>query len=135
MPGPSKTPRHLKLLKGTLQPCRDVVPTAALPAIDAASPPAWLQDVTAIAEFKRLAAVLGVNRLLTGGNTALLAHLAMLHARITAAWNEGLTPSAALMNIYRRLCGDLGLTHVGVAAPAASKTNRFAEIANRRTRR
>lgn len=125
MPGPSKTPRHLKLLKGTLQPCRDVAPsTPALPAIDAASPPSWLQDVTAIAEFKRLAAVLTANKLLTSGNTALLAHLAMLHARITSSWTTGETPSAALLAVFRRLAGDLGLTNLPTQAPA-TKPNRF----------
>lgn len=125
MPGPAKTPRHLKLLRGTVQRCRDVAPsTAALPAIDAATPPAWLQDITAIAEFKRLAAVLIVNKLLTAGNTALLAHLAMCHARIAAAWLADRTPSAALLTVYRRLSADLSLTSVAVPAPAG-KPNRF----------
>ena len=134
MPGPSKTPRHLKLLRGTLQPCRDVSPsTAALPAIEAAPiPPAWLQDLTAIAEFKRLAAVLTVNRLLTAGNVDLLAHVCMLHARITAMWTAGETPSAALLAIFRKLSGDLGLTHLPTQAPAAAKPNRFLINAKRR---
>lgn len=77
-----------------------------------------------MAEFKRLAAVLAVNKLLTAGNSALLAHLAMLHARVTAAWTAGETPTAALMTVYRRLCGDLGLTHMTLPAPA-DKLNRF----------
>lgn len=83
-----------------------------------------MTDITAVAEFKRLAAVLTVNKLLTAGNTALLAHLVMLHARITAAWLADRTPSAALLTVYRRLLGDLGLTHMSVATPTA-KPNRF----------
>jgi glutathione S-transferase len=89
-----------------------------------------MMDLTAVAEFRRLAQVLGANRLLTAGNTALLAHLAMLHARITATWLSGETPTAALLAIYRRLSGDLGLTHMPVPAPA-SKPNKFAELARR----
>jgi len=125
MPGPKKAPRHLKLLKGTLQACRDKPAGAGLPALDAATPPAWMQDVVAVAEFRRLAGVLAANKLLTAGNVALLAHLAMLHARLTAAWSTGETPTAALMTVYRRLSGDLGLTALSLPAPAASKPNRF----------
>ena len=132
MSGPKKTPRHLKLLRGTLQPCRDVAPaTPGLPVLDVAPiPPAWMTDLTALAEFRRLAAVLMANSLLTSGNVALLAHLAMLHARITAAWLAGETPTAALLGVYRKLSGDLGLTSMPVQAPA-SKPNRFAQIARR----
>jgi hypothetical protein len=131
MPGPRKTPRHLKLLKGTLQPCRDSPAGVALPALDGVPiPPVWMTDLTAIAEFRRLASVLMANRLLTAGNVALLAHLAMLHARITASWMADETPTAALLTVYRRLSGDLGLTSMPVQAPA-SKPNRFAEIARR----
>ena len=132
MPGPKKTARHLKLMRGTLQPCRDSAPAApGLPAIDSATPPSWLQDVVAVAEFRRLASVLTVNGLLTVGNTALLAHLAMLHARITATWLSGESPSAASLMVYRRLCGDLGLTSLPTPA-STGRPNRFAEIARRR---
>jgi hypothetical protein len=86
-----------------------------------------LTDITAIAEFKRLAAVLSVNRLLTAGNVHMLAHLCMLHARITATWTTGATPSAALLAIFRRLSGDLGLTHMPTQAPAG-RPNRFLTI-------
>lgn len=133
MPGPRKTPRHLKLLRGTLQPCRDVASaTPTLPAIDTAIPPAWMTDITAVTEFRRLAAALTVNRLLTAGNTALLAHLVMIHARITAAWTAGETPTAALLTVYRRLSSDLGLTHMAAHAPAAAKPNRFIVNGKRR---
>lgn len=133
MPGPSKTPRGVKLLRNTLQPCRDSLPaTPALPPIDGApSAPAWLTDITAVSEFRRLAAVLTATKLLTAGNVSLLAHFVMLHARITAAWQAGETPSAALMAVYRRLAGDLGLTHMPLAAPP-SAPNRFHDLARRR---
>ena len=131
MPGPKKLPRHLKLLRGTVQPCRDVASDKqALPAIDCAIAPAWMQDEAAIAEFKRLAAVLTANKMLTGGNVQILAHLAMLHARVTASWTEGGTPSAALLTVYRRLAGDLGLTALPMPTPT-SKPNRFFELAAR----
>lgn len=131
MPGPRKTPRHLKLLRGTSQPCRDVAPsTAALPALDTAIAPAWMTDITAVAEFKRLAAVLTVNKLLTAGNTALLAHLVMIHARLMTAWTTSATPSAALMTVYRRMCSDLGL--LSMAVPVAKPGNKFANNAKPR---
>ena len=93
-----------------------------------------MTDATAIAECQRLAAVLTANKLLTAGNVALLAHLAMLNARITASWTTGATPSAAVLTVYRRLSGDLGLTHLPTAAPAASKPNRFQALADRARR-
>jgi hypothetical protein len=125
-----RKPTHLKLLAGTARPDRVAPATPALPALDAATPPSWLTDLTALAEFRRLAAVLTANRLLTAGNVGLLAHLVMLHTRITASWMADETPTAALLTVYRRLSGDLGLTSMPVQAPA-SKPNRFAEIARR----
>lgn len=123
MPGPSKMPRHLKLLRGTLQPCRDAPGGVSLPTFAVApEPPAWLADVTAAAEFARLSRLMTANALLSEGNVTLLAHFSMLHARICAAWAAGTTPTAATLMAFRRLASDLGLTHIN-AQPAPPKSN------------
>lgn len=127
MSGPSKIPRHLKLLRGTLQPCRDTLPAGpGLPAIEGETrPPAWMQDVSAVAEFRRLSSALVANKMLTQGNVVLLAHLCMLHARLQEAWVSDSTPTAALLTVYRRLSGDLGLTGMAAQSTVTKPDNKF----------
>jgi len=131
MPGPKKSPRHLKRLKGTLQRCRDQQPAMpALPLVDEIpEPPAWLSS-DAAAEFRRLAAVLHANSRLAAGNILILAHACMIHSRLAAAWVSGATPSGSLLSVYRRMLGDLGLSNL--PAPATpQRENRFAELHRR----
>ena len=115
----------LKLLAGTARPDRAAPGTAALPPIDGApSPPTWLTDLTAVREWHRLAGTLSACKLLNAGNVGLLAQLCALHAKLIATWNEGLTPTAALLSAYRGLSHDLGLTSMSLHAPT-DKPNRF----------
>ncbi len=131
MPGPSKTPRHLRLLKGTLQPSRDTPAGPALPAVDSAPiRPAWLKNPDAILEFDRLAPLLLANKLLTDGNVGVFTQMCALHGRLVAMWTEGTTPSAAMLSTYRALCNALGL--LGMKLPAAgARPNWFADHAKR----
>jgi hypothetical protein len=126
MSGPKRLPRTLRLLRNTLKPCRDEPATSpSLPAIDdAPTAPAWMRDVVAVSEFRRLGALLAINKMLTAGRVDTLADYCMLSARTQAAWQAGETPSAALLAIKRKLAGDLNLTALTLATPSA-KPNRF----------
>jgi hypothetical protein len=126
MSGPKRSPRNLRLLRGTLQPCRDASPsTPSLPPLNTApTAPAWMGDAVAIAEFDRLATILAVNDLMTVGRIDALADYSMLSARTQALWQSGETPSAALLAIRRKLASDLNLSEMNLAAPSA-KPNRF----------
>src|SRR4051812_9749357 len=70
MPGPKRTPRHLRVMRGTLQRCRDdTLHTAGILAFDGTpNPPSWMQNRDALDEWGRLAPLLLANRLLTPGN-------------------------------------------------------------------
>ena len=134
MPGPSRTPRHLRLLKGTLRPCRDggadqsAKPT--LPPVDQAAPPDWLTDARAVAEWQRLSRIMLANRLLTEGNRDMLAHLCMLISRFADIWSAGRIPPAALLAQYRVLSGSLHLSALNLTAAAPGKPeNRFSKLA------
>lgn len=133
MPGPKKTARHLKLIKGTLT-ARDnrpsaVATTPGLPPLDAVPPPpAWLTKKAARAEWGRLAPILVANKLLTDGNVGLLAQLVSVHAHLVDAWSNGLRANAALVATYRALSGSLGLLALDI--PTAKPGNRFAKNAS-----
>jgi hypothetical protein len=130
MPGPKRQPRHLRLLRGTLQPCRDLESTGLPPVGEVPSAPTWMTNLDARKEWDRLARVMVANKLLSAGNASLLAHAVMLGARLSEAWKSGATPSAAQVTVYRRLLGDLGLTNMADVAPRAGP-NRFLDFKRR----
>lgn len=135
MPGPKKTPPHLKIIKGTLS-SRDsraaaAASTPGLPPLDVApTPPAWLTKKAARAEWARLAPILVANKLLTDGNVGLLAHLCACHGHLTDIWQHGLKANAALVMNYRTLSNSLGLLALDI--PAAKPGNRFTSNTPRR---
>lgn len=128
---PARKPRHLKVLAGTLQRCRDTGPPAVeLPVIEAVpAPPDWLPNAHAVKEWRRLAPILVANKLLTEAGLGPLAMLCALHGRLVQYWTEGEAPLASLVAAHRSLVNDFGLTPVaaGRVRPAASAapTNRF----------
>src|SRR5687767_12384414 len=127
MPGPKRTPRHLRLLRGTLRPSRDQTPAVGLPPItDAPRPPRWLTNVAGLREWNRLARIMLANGLLTEGNIILLSHTVMLGLRIAEGRRAGATPDASLLAVYRRLLGDLGLSSMAALPAPQDKPNRFA---------
>ena len=132
----ARKPDRLKLLAGTARPDRTSPGAPALPLLDAVpSAPAWLVNLDALREWHRLAPVLVANRLLHAGNLGVFGQYCALHGHLIAAWQSDLTPTAAMLSAYRALSVALGLAGMALSAPADSKPNRFAEIANRRTRR
>jgi hypothetical protein len=112
MPGPKRQPRHLRLLRGTLQPCRDLESTGLPPVGEVPSAPTWMTNLDARKEWDRLARVMVANKLLSAGR------------------KSGATPSAAQVTVYRRLLGDLGLTNMADVAPRAGP-NRFLDFKRR----
>lgn len=130
MSGPAKSPRHLKLLKGTLRRDRHPPDAAALAGFDAVPEyPPWLQDVEALKEWRRLVPVLTGSGLLSPGNVGPFAHYCALHGKLVATWKAGATPTAAVLGAYRLLSNAIGIFRV--AAPASRAENRFARHALR----
>ena len=127
MPGPQKIPPRLKLLRGTAHVADRVAAlesTPPLPALDAVpTPPHWLKNLNARAEWDRLAPVLTANRLLHAGNIGLLAQLCAVHGHLVDIWTNGLKANAALVATYRMLSNSLGLLNWDV--PTAKPGNRF----------
>ncbi len=128
MPGPAKAPRHLKLLKGTYQKCRDTVAGApSLPVFDTLPPPpSWLRrNAHAVREWRRLGPFLVTNKLLGEGTISAFAMMCALYGRNVEMFARGLTPTAAHIAAYRALCGSLGLLAMNLAPPKAN--NPFAK--------
>jgi hypothetical protein len=95
------------------------------------TPPPWLVNLVALAEWRRIAPALAANKMLTVGNLDTLADYVMLVARFRESWLSNATPNAALLAIRRKLAGDLGLSAMNLPTPSA-KPNRFTNNALRR---
>jgi phage terminase small subunit len=119
MPGPSKQPRHLKLVKGTLQKCRDTDPTPPLPAFaKLPPPPVWmLKNPHAVREWKRLGPFMIVNGLLGEATLSAFATMCALYGRNVECFRRGITPTAAHIAAHRALCGSLGLLGMNLSTP------------------
>jgi len=110
MPRPRK-PTNLKLLQGTSRPDRDKDRSDPFPTLDdVPEAPEWLPNAHAVKEFNRLADSLHAARVLTAASLVPLAHLAAIHGKIVQMWSAGECPPVGLVNNYRVLCGDFGLT-------------------------
>ncbi len=124
---------HLKLLAGTSRPDRIAREGPALPAVrDVPSPPSWMTNDAALEEWKKLAPLLAVNKLLTEGNVSLLGHACMLHGRLVEIWGAGEAPTAALLSAHRSICASLGLLGMNFPAAKSEKPNRFLRFASPR---
>lgn len=122
----SKIPHELKVVAGTDRPDRKSDEGVDLPLVDKVPPaPDWLPNVHAKKEFKRLAAILHANRLLTEGGLMSLGHLCALHGKLVQLWSAGESPSGHLLSQYRNLINDFGLTPVsqGKVKPGAGAEN------------
>lgn len=128
----ARRPPVLKLLAGTSRPDRAAPEGSALPALDGVPPaPGWMKNPHARREWRRLAPVLTANKLLTAGNLGIFVQLCALQGKLVETWAAGETPTAALVNAYRLLCNELGLS--GMALPAhVNKPNRFSNNAKPR---
>lgn len=112
MPNPRK-PQNLKLISGTLQPCRDTAPGVTLPLVATVpTAPDWLPNAHAVREWDRLAPILMANKLLTEGATSVLAVLCALHGKLVQMWAAGEAPTGHMIAQYRNLANDFGLTPI-----------------------
>ena len=133
----SKTPRTLKAIAGTIQPCRDI-PQVELPVIAEIPPaPDWLPNAHAIREWDRLAPILVANKLLTQAGLSAFGLLCAQHGKMVQLFLAGESPNAAMLASYRNLINDFGLTPVAqgkvkLGAPAQEKGNAFANNGQRR---
>lgn len=133
MSGPAKLPPHLKIIRGTLS-AKDhpAETTPVLPSLDAVpSPPEWLRNADARAEWARLAPLLVANRLLNEGNIGLLAQLCATHGHLVGIWRSRSKAkvNAAMIATYRSLSNSLGL--LGWTVPMPQAVNKFAINAHR----
>jgi phage terminase small subunit len=109
----TRKPRQLKVVAGTVQPCRDTPAPLELPTIEEVpSAPDWLPNAHAVKEWDRLAPILAANKLLTEAGTSALAHLCALHGKIVQLYAAGESPVASMVSQYRNLINDFGLTPV-----------------------
>jgi len=108
-----KKPRALKVVAGTVQPCRDEKPAADLPTITGVpSPPDWLPNSHAVKEWERLAPILVANKLLSEVGLSPLGNLCALHGKMVQLWSAGEAPVASMVAQYRNLINDFGMTPV-----------------------
>ncbi len=116
MPGRPRKPTNLKSISGTIRPHRerDQQP-AVIPPMEQVPPaPDWLPNAYAVKEWRRLAAILTANRLLTEGMTSALGMLCALHGRLVQIWAAGATPQGSMIAIYRSMANDFGLPPVAL---------------------
>jgi phage terminase small subunit len=131
-----KKPRQLKVVAGTVQPCRDKAPSVELPIVsEVPKAPDWLPNSHAVKEWDRLAKILTANKLLTEGGLSALGMLCALHGKLVQLWAAGEAPTGHMMAQYRNLINDFGLTPVaqGKVKPvgAEEKGNKFANNGKR----
>jgi len=108
-----KKPRALKVVSGTLRPCRDEKGGVELPIVsDVPAAPDWLPNAHAVKEWNRLAPILVANKLLTEGGIGPLGNLCALHGKMVQLWAAGEAPVASMIAGYRNLINDFGLTPV-----------------------
>jgi phage terminase small subunit len=108
-----KKPRALKVVAGTVQPCRDKKPDVEMPPVQSVpAAPDWLPNAHAVKEWNRLAPILVANKLLTEGGISPLGNLCALHGKLVQLWSAGECPVASMVAQYRNLINDFGLTPV-----------------------
>src|SRR5690625_4608816 len=93
-----RTPKQLKVISGTDQPCREAPAAVELPLTDGLPPaPDWLPNAHALKEWNRLAPILHNVGLLTEAGLSALAVLCSLHGKIVQLYSAGAAPPAALL--------------------------------------
>ena len=131
MSGPPRSPRALRLLRGTLQPCRDDVPATPGELIPhgVPTPPGWMSNLEALREWHRLAGPMHACRLLHTGTLAGFTQFCAIAGELASIWASGKAPSGSMLSAHRRLSNDLFGQRVPPTPPPAEKENRFARNA------
>ena len=121
MPTPTR-PRRLKVIAGTDRPDRRK-PELELPVIHGLPEPGEFLDVVGADEFTRVARLLHVAGVLTDGDIGILSAYAATWSRLVRKWGGTITVTAAEINAFRALAGELGLTPASRAKlpPPSSK--------------
>jgi phage terminase small subunit len=105
-----RKPTQLKVITGTTRPDRPEQVTE-LPVVDALpDPPDWLPNAHAVKEWKRLGPILVANRLITEGGLSAFGMLCSLHGKIVQLYAAGEAPNGAMIQQWRALTNDFGLT-------------------------
>ena len=106
----ARKPRGLKVLAGTIQPCRDK-PEPEYPTVQGdIGPPDWLDGVDALNEWNNIVGILQPARVLSVGDLTMLGHLCNAHGRVVKLWRRGMSPTAADLTQLRLMLTEFGLT-------------------------
>jgi phage terminase small subunit len=109
--GRPRKPRALKILKGTLQKCRDrPEPEFPLVTSDGLEPPDWLVDPEAVRFWKWMAGLLTNSHVLTEPDQVALGHLANLHADCVQLYRAKRAPSVGQLGHLRIYLTEFGMT-------------------------
>lgn len=132
--------RNLRVIAGTLRPCRDALePALPLPLVTEVPPaPDWLPNAHAVGEWDRLAPLLVANGLLSQAGLSAFGVLCALHGKLVQLWAAGESPRASTIAQYRGLVNDFGFTPMsqGRVKPAGERgalENRFSHSGRRPT--
>lgn len=126
---PSRKPRRLKLVAGTIRPGRDR-PELELPAVDGLPEAPDCLDVVAAQEFERVARVMHGAGVLTEADLGVLTAYAASWSGLVKQWSNGLRPQSAELTAFRQLANELGLsprsrTTMAPGQPGRNAGNRF----------
>jgi phage terminase small subunit len=136
MPGPSKRASHLKIISGTdRNGTRLSTPPVEFPHLeDVPTPPDWLPNAHAVAEWKRLAPILVVNKMLAEADLSAFAHLCAVHGKLVQLWSAGEAPTGHLLNQYNSLASAFGISPAWRAKVkpigAKNESNKFSKISS-----
>lgn len=130
MAAPTKSPKIVRLLRGTMRNDRDDDKATGIAPCDDAAPPSWLNDVNALRQWQVLSEVMVKHRLLTAGNRSVLAYYCAMHGRILKMLAADKTPSPTMIAEQRRSLASLGLSVLRLPSDVPA-TNRFANNGKR----
>lgn len=111
MPGPSPKPFALRVVHGTdTAKTREHLAQEPPAITKVPKPPDWLPNAHAVKEWNRLGAILVANGILNDTSITAFGHLCALHGKLVQIWAFGETPTGFLINQYRSLLSDFGIT-------------------------
>lgn len=133
MPGPAKRPSHLKAIAGTARPDRVEAPGVVVPLLDSIPEPVdWLPNAHAVTEWRRLAPLLVVNRMIGAADLSTFGHLCALHGKMVQLWAAGEAPTGHMVAQYNAIASAFGLAPAwrGKVKPIdeKGKGNKFAAL-------
>ena len=130
-------PRALKVIQGTLQPCRDIPQAEFAGVTEVPNAPDWLPNMHAMKEWDRLAPILHKAGLLTEAGLSAFGMLCSLHGKIVQLFAAGECPTGHMLAQWRSITNDFGLTPVaqGKVKPLGQEKpkNKFGENGKRPT--